>query len=136
MVLTWDQTFFIGIGILSSTLFLSTLVVGKFIWEPLRKRFDNEVLPPLPYKVRYPLDENDASSNDLELMIQNVIVENTPDGTVFMRYNADQEGFEYWSENTIDFAYLDTVARKYVLIYKCKNAYTEMEEVIIEEVKS
>ena len=43
------------------------------------------------------------------------------------------EGFEYWSENSIDRKFLDTVARKYVLTFRCSNAYVERTTKIVKE---
>ena len=124
---------FLPIFLFINSFFISALFVTKWAWEPLCKRFNNETMPPLPYPVEYPLDENDPECENLDEMIDNVIVERTPDGTVFMRYNHELEGFEYWSENSIPFKFLDTAARKYVLTFRCKNAYTEHKTTVVKD---
>ena len=44
-------------------------------------------------------------------------------GNVIMRYNYDDEVFEYWSDNKVlSYKDLDVVARKYVVVYSCKDA--------------
>lgn len=129
----WTPSDFIPVFLFTTSFFLSSVIVAKWIWEPMRRKFDSETMPRLPYKDDYPIDEDDPESDDLENMIDNIIIENTPDGTVFMRYNHEIEGFEYWSENSIDRNFLDTVARKYVLTFRCSNAYVERTTKIVKE---
>jgi hypothetical protein len=47
------------------------------------------------------------------------ISETTPDGNVIMNYNHETENFEYFSDNTIAYKYLETVARLYVMENNC-----------------
>jgi hypothetical protein len=56
------------------------------------------------------------------------IIEHTPLGNVLMFYNHDKLAFEYYSDLTIPYRYLDTVARKYVLTYNYRPLYIDMEE--------
>ena len=52
------------------------------------------------------------------------VLECTPNGNVFMKYNLDNEGFDYWSDyKEIPFQHLETVARKYVNIFNCADLY-------------
>ena len=55
--------------------------------------------------------------------IPNFICENTPKhGTIIMRYNKEEEGFEYWCDKvSVDFKVLKTVCRKYCVTFNCKN---------------
>ena len=50
---------------------------------------------------------------------------NTPKGLTYMRYCKEDEGFEYWADNSIDYKYLETVARKYVTIFSCRDIYID-----------
>ena len=59
---------------------------------------------------------------------KNYIIENTPLGNVLMFYNHDKLAFEYYSDLTIPYRYLETVARKYVLTYNYRPLYIDMEE--------
>jgi len=52
------------------------------------------------------------------------VVEYTPLGNVLMFYNKD--GFQYYSNNTIPYRYLEVVARKYVKTFKCVYLYVDM----------
>jgi hypothetical protein len=56
------------------------------------------------------------------------IIEHTPLGNVLMFYNHDKLAFEYYSDLTIPYRYLDTVSRKYVLTYNYRPLYIDMEE--------
>ena len=55
-------------------------------------------------------------------------MEYTPLGNVLMFYNNKKGSFEYYSDNTIPYRYLETVARKYVKIHNCRVIYFDMEE--------
>lgn len=63
------------------------------------------------------------------------IIENTPLGNVNMCYNHEKESFEYYSDKTMPYRYLEPVARKYVCIFMCKDLYVDMEEELKEAKK-
>jgi hypothetical protein len=56
------------------------------------------------------------------------IIEKTPLGNVAMIYNNKKESFDYFSDNTIPYRYLEPVSRKYVLTFQCKSIYVDMEQ--------
>lgn len=58
------------------------------------------------------------------------IIEKTPLGNVLMYYNNSRESFEYYSDNTIPYRYLETVSRKYVKTFNCRYLYVDMGEEI------
>jgi hypothetical protein len=64
----------------------------------------------------------------LSTFMNNYIIESTPLGNVFMRYNHDKGSFEYFSNNTIPYRYLEPVGRKYVVTYYCKPLFVDLEE--------
>jgi hypothetical protein len=59
---------------------------------------------------------------------KNYVIEHTPLGNVLMFYNHDKLAFEYYSDLTIPYRYLDTVARKYALTYNYRPLYIDMED--------
>jgi hypothetical protein len=59
---------------------------------------------------------------------KNYVIEHTPLGNVLMFYNHDKLAFEYYSDSTIPYRYLETVARKYVLTYNYRPLYIDMNE--------
>ena len=64
----------------------------------------------------------------LDGFINNYVSEMTPLGNVYMRYNNSKKSFEYYSNNTIPYRYLDTVGRKFVVTYFCKPLFVDIEE--------
>jgi hypothetical protein len=64
----------------------------------------------------------------LNMLINNVIMENTPLGNVIMMYDNNRETFNFYSDNMIPYRFLETVARKYVITYNCRPLYIDMEE--------
>jgi hypothetical protein len=73
----------------------------------------------------------------LEQLATCFLFEMTPVGNVIMTYNAKKELFEYYSDCTIPYRYLDTVCRKYVATFWCKPLYVDMnEEIKISEDKT
>ena len=79
-------------------------------------------------------DEFKAKAHDyivnlkLDGYINNYINEMTPLGNVYMRYNNTKKSFEYYSNNTIPYRYLEPVGRKYVLTYFCKPLFIDIED--------
>lgn len=64
----------------------------------------------------------------LDKLVNSILIEKTPLGNVLMFYNNKKEVFEYFSDNTIPYRYLETVSRKYVKIFNCRRIYYDMEE--------
>jgi hypothetical protein len=54
------------------------------------------------------------------------IIEKTPLGNVIMYYNNNRSSFEYYTDNTIPYRFLETVGRKYVTVFNCKQIYVDM----------
>ena len=66
----------------------------------------------------------------LDKCINAYVVECTPLGNICMRYNNDKKSFEYFSNNSIPYRYLESVGRKYVTTYWCKPIFVNIEEEI------
>ena len=64
----------------------------------------------------------------LDKLKNNFIMEKTPLGNVLMLYNNKRGSFEFYSDNTIPYRYLETVSRKYVKTFGCRPIYCDMEE--------
>jgi hypothetical protein len=56
------------------------------------------------------------------------VIEKTPLGNVLMVYNNTRSSFEFYSDNTIPYRYLEPVSRKYVMMFHCWPIYFDMEE--------
>ena len=72
----------------------------------------------IPYENTYMLNAKAEESD--ELLALGVVEEITPEGKVRMKW---EDQFLYWSERPIQYKYLETVARKYVIVYNCKENY-------------
>jgi len=64
----------------------------------------------------------------LDTFNDNYLLESTPLGNIFMRFNNDKKSFEYFSNNTIPYRYLEPAGRKYVMTYWCKPIFVDIEE--------
>ena len=60
--------------------------------------------------------------------MNNYVLESTPQGNVYMRYNSSKKSFEYFSNNTIPYRYLEPVGRKYILTYFCKPLFIDIDD--------
>jgi hypothetical protein len=64
----------------------------------------------------------------LDGFINNYILECTPLGNVYMRYNNQKKSFEYYSNSTIPYRFLESIGRKYVMTFRCKALFVDLEE--------
>jgi hypothetical protein len=64
----------------------------------------------------------------LDKLKNNFVMEKTPLGNVLMLYNNKRGSFEFYSDNTIPYRYLEPVSRKYVKIFDCRPIYCDMDE--------
>ena len=89
------------------------------------------------------ITEEDVNSAAREFIINerfnslknNIIMEKTPLGNVVMFYNNSRSSFEYYSDSTIPYRYLEVLGRKYVITYNCKRIYVDMSKEIEEAEK-
>ncbi len=56
------------------------------------------------------------------------VMEYTPQGNVLLTYDVSRCSFRYYSDSSIPYRYLETVARKFVKQYNCRPIYVDMEE--------
>jgi len=91
----------------------------------MKKMEENDEDEPIPFEYQYPLSEAMEAENPDINYKKNIVLTDTPKGAVYMRYSKDDEGFEYWADNTIDYKYLETVARKYVTVFACSDIYID-----------
>jgi hypothetical protein len=100
----------------------------------------NEEMEKLNEKI---ITEEDVNNASKEFVINerynglknNIIMEKTPLGNVVMFYNNSRSSFEYYSDSTIPYRYLEVLGRKYVLTYNCKQIYVDMSKELEEAEK-
>jgi len=102
-----------------------------------------EILQIIPYENKYKKEyqkrKEEYQNNSKELTeekkksLKNALLfENTPLGNVMMFYDDTRETFTYYSDTTIPYRYLETISRKYVIMYHCASLYIDMEDEIKE----
>lgn len=113
------------------------------IGKSIRRQFygdEEDQLPKqiqLPYEDKYlikykALQERSPLNDDEKAALKRqFIMETTPIGNVVMQYDVNKEAFVYYSDNIVPFRYLETVARKYVCMFNCKELYIERHEVVV-----
>ena len=92
-------------------------------------------------KQLYDLDQNGINEEEVQLEARNYIIkkrlenlkncyifEKTPLGNAAMYYNYEREGFEFYSDNTIPYRFLEVIGRKYVKTFDCRPIFVDMEE--------
>jgi len=132
--MTWyDYTnLFLMTSIIYATGFcVSSWIIGKYMLVPLPEKKEIKK----KYQDKYSLDdmEKDISRNS-EVTKNTSVLEKTPNGIVIMRYNKDREGFEYWcNDKNIKYDYLETVARKFVIMNFCTKLYVDRRKNIKEQ---
>ena len=134
-------TLIAGTGVLGAFVFTSYFMARKNYLEAahvllkesnieLRKKVNNykrkeeheNATRQPPYTDRY--DINDALHNEKHVDLKEMYMfETTPDGIVIIMYDIDEKKFLYWSDETISFSYLETVARKFVTENQCRDFY-------------
>lgn len=116
--------------IVATSFLFSSIFISIYGTNDAYDWYDDDDEPDVPYENKYPIDTID-NNIDTEFIPNktNFIAENTPNGTVFMRYDKDNEGFDYWcNDSQIEYKYLETVARKFIKIFNCKHLYFDREK--------
>ena len=117
-----------------ASIVLTSWIIGKYLID--NDLMDDDLMdekeeePVVLFEDKYSLKEmeHDLSKNN-EVTKNTSVIENTPDGLVMMLYNGEREGFEYWCDNkSIKFNYLETVARKFVIMNFCTRLYIDRYE--------
>ena len=107
----------------SSGVFLAAIPVS-IMWNNMLLKNSALELKDIPYEEKYDLDKKENFLNK-ESKLNNLLIENTPNGLLIMRHNKEEEGFEYWSNKTFDFKILKAACRKYCLVFSIKDIYVD-----------
>jgi len=136
----WGFYIFFFASFIPITALFSAWLVAKFVYEPHLKLLESLPEPeekPIepPYEEKYPLEKATSDNKDLNPKICHVC-EMTPEGNVILRYNKENEGFEYWSDKKdVAYKYLETVARKYVTVFCCAELYIDRDKDIQDQIE-
>jgi hypothetical protein len=110
------------------------LFLVGFYYYPRKKeeKEEKEEVREVPYENKYMLKSVVEESEELKKI--GVVEEETPEGKVRMKFEQDKDKekginvFLYWSNRPIQYKYLETVARKYVIVYDCREHYINIFE--------
>ena len=94
-------------------------LIWFFQWIASWFKPKKQLLP--KYEDSYPLGTRPTETQDNYKKEQ--VEEITPAGKVRMQYDDTDQCFLYWSDTTIPTRYLDTVARKYVIVFDKQEWY-------------
>ena len=122
------STFFLLLGMIPISILFAMISIsqhmrltGDLIIE------EEEEETEIPFSEKYPLKKNCDTNKEPNADLLSVL-ENTPNGNVFMKYDLENESFDYWSDyKEIPFSHLETVARKYVNTFCCTDLYLREE---------
>ena len=112
-------TFMIGV----ISFFLSSIYVAKFVFNPNRWTDLLAEDKTINYEDKYPYE--DIYDKNEKICEKNYVFAKTPDDIVVMKYNEKDEVFWYWADSNIEYKNLETVARKYIKTFNCKNIYID-----------
>ena len=101
------------------------LIVEKINLEEEIKKLDNVIINEDEMKEE---SHKFIINKKLDSFINNYVLESTPLGNIYMRFNNNKNSFEYFSNNTIPYRYLEPVGRKYVMTFWCKPIFVDIEE--------
>jgi tetratricopeptide (TPR) repeat protein len=107
------------------------------LWNYRNGKGDNDddaavEVPEVAFENRYfteydDLEEKELTDQFVKDLTLNVIREETPKGEVLMYYSHEMESFIYYAKTKeIPYKYLETLARKYVIMYDCKRIYVDI----------
>jgi hypothetical protein len=91
-----------------------------------------------PYENLYPLGlsvEEVRNNETKENIDQDIVEEVTPKGKLILRYCDTDNCFLYWSNKPQDYKYLEVSARKYVILFDCKDKYINMFRELVKSIK-
>lgn len=109
--------------------FLSSCIVANYVWKPMRKLHPNDLIEPeIPYCQRYyPIP--DKNKENIDSLDNSYVFENIDKyGLVIMKYDVESKSFYYWCDREVVYEYINTVVRKYVTVFGCKNIFIDRSE--------
>jgi len=78
------------------------------------------------------LEDADIEESVVKGLKSSILYEATPRGGVIMFYDFEKESFCYYSDTKdVPYLFLETAARRYVTINKCKQVYVDMKEQLL-----
>jgi hypothetical protein len=96
----------------------------------------NENIDPIFFDTEKYSDITNVPNSELELSWRRrILFVNTPRGNVIMFYDSFKRGFSYYSDQHISYPFLNAVAMRYVIIYRCRDFFID-EQILPQEFQS
>ena len=76
--------------------------------------------PGIDFEETWRYDDDDyvgRESYEKDKIKEMAVFENTPSGDVYMEYDKEYDVFHYWSDRSINYSFLSTLARKYNIVF-------------------
>ena len=114
-------------------IFVSTIDVDEGEITTIEEKKEIKEIKEIKYEDKYKdkfelLETIELSKERVEGLKNSIIMERTPLGNVIMFYDNNREGFTYYTDNNIPYRFLETVARKYVIMHNCRGIFVDMDE--------
>lgn len=126
MEIPYFELVFTGFITITFALFLSSCLVANFVWKPMRKLDSKDLIEPeIPYCQRY-YPVPDKNKENVDSLDNSYVFENIDKyGLVIMKYDIKTKTFYYWCDREVTYEYINTVVRKYVTVFGCKNIFID-----------
>ena len=129
--------FFIGCSLSLSSYCITSYIINKLednkmLQDNIKKTLDKAIEE--PYENKYydtfdKLESKELSKEYIKSLQNCVLYETTTKGNIVMYYDHSSESFNYYCDTKdISYLYLETVARKYVITYKCKKILVDIKK--------
>jgi hypothetical protein len=91
--------------------------------ENLQCNDDKKKLQRIDYTFKYDdkfslLEKESLTDEVINNLSNNIVMEYTPNGNVIMFFDNDKKSFQYYSDFNIPYSYLESVSKKYCIVYK------------------
>lgn len=107
-------------------------IVYRFFYRPLPVKVEkkNPIKEyPNKYKEKFnELEIVELNENKLNSLKNSILYEETPYGTVVMYYDNEFKKFNYHSDKTPPYNFLETACRRYSLVFNCKILYIDVDK--------
>ena len=139
-------------GIITTSFFISSLIISQYIYEPKydpdnKEKYEEDedtdltaLLEEEDYDKKYQKeleelqnneDIKDLSDEELSDLKTKIIEEETPQGIVKMYYDHEYKGFIWFCDrNHVPYRFLETAVRKYIIDNKCPSLYVNLQNEI------
>ena len=129
--------FFIGCSLSLSSYYITSYIINKqidnkMLQDNIKKTLDKVVEE--PYENKYydafdKLESKELSEEYIKSLQNCVLYETTSKGNIIMSYDHSNESFNYYCDTKdISYLYLETVARRYAITYKCKKLLADIKK--------